>query len=196
MTAFDAHCYGSLVAALVTDDRLPALDAGEPNRAARKRLDAIAPEALFDAAPVDRDMAAACLSALWLWHDFLYESHAISQTIDTPTGSFWHGIMHRREGDFGNSKYWFRRVGRHPVFGPLAAAAAEEAASAETASSLAGEFAGDLAGGDWDPFRFVDLCERAVRSGDAHDTDLLRRIARREWQLLFDHCYRAAQGSS
>lgn len=162
----------------------------------RALLEGAAVEDVVGGPIVSSDDARASLSALWLWHDFLDESHAISQTIDTPTGSFWHGIMHRREGDFGNAKYWIRRAGRHPVFGPLAAAAAEEAASPETASSLAGEFAGDFARGDWDPFRFVALCERAVRSADAHDTDLLRRIARREWQLLFDHCYREAQGSS
>ena len=196
MTAFDPLRYGPLVASLLAANRVPALDAGAPDPAARKQLDALEPEALFDAPPVDRAMAAGCLCALWLWHDFLDESHAISQTVDTPTSSFWHAIMHRREGDFGNAKYWFRRVGRHPVFAPLAAAAAEEAASPETASSLAHEFAGNSAGRGWDPFRFVDLCERAVRSGDAHDADLLRRIARREWQLLFDHCYRAAQGAA
>ena len=53
-------------------------------------------------------MAACCLAGVWLLHDYLDESHTISQRIDTPSGSFWHGIMHRREGDFSNAKYWFR----------------------------------------------------------------------------------------
>ena len=54
------------------------------------------------------DMAQACLAGLWLYHDFLDESHSISQEIATSTGSFWHGIMHRREPDPSNAKYWFR----------------------------------------------------------------------------------------
>jgi hypothetical protein len=192
VTAFDPTDYGSQVASLLRDERLPSLGVGRPNIAAREALDGVATDDLFADAPTDREMARACLSALWLWHDFLDESHAISQEIDTPSGSFWHGIMHRREGDFGNAKYWFRRVGRHPVFEPLALAAKEEAESPQTASSLAGEFTAS----EWDPYRFIDLCERAVNSNDPHDQDLLRRIARREWQLLFDHCYRAAKGKA
>jgi hypothetical protein len=164
--------------------------AGSEN--ARKALKNATVESVVGAPIVSPSDARACLSALWLWHDFLDESHAISQEIDTPAGSYWHGIMHRREADFGNAKYWFRRVGPHPVFGPLAVAAKEEVASQETASALAGAFSS----GDWDPYRFVDSCERAVKSGDASDHDLLRRIARREWQLLFDHCYRAALGKA
>lgn len=57
----------------------------------------------------------ALCAGLWLYIDELDRSHVISQNIDNPTGSFWHGIMHRREGDFSNSHYWFHRVGKHPA---------------------------------------------------------------------------------
>lgn len=53
-------------------------------------------------------------AGLWLYVDDLDQSHTISQGISDATGSFWHGIMHRREGDFSNSHYWFNRTGHHP----------------------------------------------------------------------------------
>ena len=77
-------------------------------------LDALTIDSAFaHAHVVDQDMAQCCFAAVWLLHDELDQSHRISQDVDTPTGSFWHGIMHRREGDFSNSKYWFARIGRH-----------------------------------------------------------------------------------
>ena len=78
--------------------------------------------------PVNADMGACCIAAVWLVHDFLDESHEISQGIDTPSGSFWHGILHRREGDYSNAKYWFRHVGQHEVFELLGQRAGELAA--------------------------------------------------------------------
>jgi hypothetical protein len=33
----------------------------------------------------------------------------------TDSLSFWHAIMHRREGDFWNSKYWYARCRNHPA---------------------------------------------------------------------------------
>ena len=54
-------------------------------------------------------------AALWLYVDDLSRSHTVSQGIDTPTGSYWHAIMHRREGDFDNSRYWLRRAAGHPL---------------------------------------------------------------------------------
>ena len=59
-------------------------------------------------------------AALWLIAGELDRSHKISQKFETPDGSYWHGIMHRREGDFWNAKYWFRHAGQHPVFEQLA----------------------------------------------------------------------------
>jgi len=54
-------------------------------------------------------------AALWLYVDELDRSHRLSQQIEDQTGSYWHGIMHRREGDFSNSHYWFNKVGQHPA---------------------------------------------------------------------------------
>ncbi|HMF12844.1 MAG TPA: hypothetical protein VKE94_11075, partial [Gemmataceae bacterium] len=118
--------YSPAINDLLRDERLAPLGPGTPNVSVRVQLAALTNENLLASHPVrDADMAAACRAGLWLYHDFLDESHSISQDIDTPTGSYWHGLLHRREPDFSNSKYWFRRVGTHPVFEPLFIAAAE-----------------------------------------------------------------------
>ena len=52
---------------------------------------------------------------IWLYVDALDRSHARSQQMPDATGSWWHAIMHRREGDFTNSQYWYRKVGAHPA---------------------------------------------------------------------------------
>lgn len=57
----------------------------------------------------------ALQAGLWLYVDELDRSHDISQELKNPTGSYWHGIMHRREGDFSNSHYWLNRTGSHPA---------------------------------------------------------------------------------
>jgi hypothetical protein len=187
MPSVDPSPYPPLIAQLLAEPRLAPLGPGTPNEWVRGRLRSLTAEQLFAPAPVrDRDMADACLAGLWLYHDFLDEAHQISQKIATPTGSFWHGIMHRREGDFGNAKYWFRRVGRHPVFAPLHAAALALAVDAPAEAAFLARQAA------WDPFAFVDLCARAV-PGSAVEL-LCRQVQQREWELLFDHCYRHATG--
>jgi hypothetical protein len=57
----------------------------------------------------------ALVAGLWLYVDNLDRSHTVSQSIETTTGSYWHGIMHRREGDFSNSRYWHRKAAGHPL---------------------------------------------------------------------------------
>jgi hypothetical protein len=178
---FDPIAYGPVIAELLAEDRLAPLGPGTPNGGARTKLPALDLAAAFAPHAVrDRDMAGACLAGLWLYHDFLDESHALSQDIDTPTGSYWHGIMHRREPDASNAAYWFRRVGDHPIFAELAAEA--RALGLRAASAR------------WDPFAFIDLCEKHRGSG-APEEDTLRRVQRREWELLFDYCYRQAVGA-
>ncbi|MBL8064282.1 MAG: hypothetical protein JNM34_00335 [Chthonomonadaceae bacterium] len=55
------------------------------------------------------------VAGVWLYVDDLEQSHLVSQSITSLTGSFWHAIMHRREGDFENALYWYRSARAHPV---------------------------------------------------------------------------------
>ncbi len=182
--------YGPELRPLIAEERLPGLTLGPPNEAARKRLQALTVETgVGPRGLADRDMARACLAGLWLYHDFGDEAHAIAQEIHTFTGSFWHGIYHRREPDAWNSKYWFGRVRRHPVFEALRAAADAEAQAAGAADTLRRA----LGHTGWNPSGFVDLCQAALGGEPALEA-LCRRIQQREWELLFDHCYRCALG--
>jgi hypothetical protein len=188
MAPFDHTRFAPAITPLLDGERVPDLGPGTPDRSALDRLRALTAESVTAPAPVrDRDAASACLAGLWLLYDFLDESHTISQGLHTPDGSYWHAIMHRREGDFGNSKYWLRRVGAHPIFAPLAAAARGLASDTPDAP---GVFTAEA----WDPFAFVDLCEVCV-NGSSPYGDLCRRVQRREWELLFERCYQQASGA-
>ncbi len=180
--------YSELVQKILSVPHQESLGPGHATSEARALLEQLTPQSVVAPAPVaDQHMAMACCSALWLYHNYLDHSHRISQQIPTVEGSFWHGIMHRREGDFGNSKYWFRRVGRHPVFEPLAQAARELATQLPTDDQS--EYLKSLQ--SWDPFAWIDLCQ-AVVEGESLSEQLCLAIQRREWELLFDYCYSRA----
>jgi hypothetical protein len=170
---FNPHEYGSQVASLLAELRLPPLGPGELHPSARSALKEFDPLNDLGKPVTDPDAARACYSGLWLFHDGLDESHTISQDLDTPEGSAWHAIMHRREPDASNSKYWWRRVGEHAVFELLK----------ERTPALGYFFT--------TPYDFVDLCERVRGQNDAQEA-LAKRVQLLEWQLLFDACYRKA----
>ena len=189
MARFDPARYAAPVAALLGEPRLMALDRGQPNRAAFDLLSGLDETRLCGGQPVrQREMARACLAGLWLYHGFLDESHRISQSLHGREGSYWHGVMHRREGDFANAKYWFRRTGPHPIHEGLSLSA--RALERETGANAA-LFASS---GTWDPAVFVELCAAAC-AGENGAAELCRKIQAREWQLLFDYCYRRAAGT-
>ena len=126
-------------------------------------------------------------------HDFLDASHEQSQSIEHQgcdrDGNYWHAIMHRREPDYGNSKYWFRNVGDHPIF-PQLAEMAQKVGSHYSATDIVASFAG----GEWDPFAFVDFCQHCARTGDAKATQVAEEVQWLEMQLLLTHCYSSAVG--
>jgi hypothetical protein len=128
---------------------------------------------------------SSCLEAgLWLLAGDLGRCHALCQEVGTAYGAAWHAMMHRREGDFWNSKYWWRRAGD------------EGARGGRWWRALAGELQRILAGapgrvraeveslgGDYDPAAFVDLVE--LRQGDAEARATLLDVQRWEWASLF-----------
>ena len=62
------------------------------------------------------DVDDAVKAGLHLLNDDLARAHALAQEHEgDKTCDYWHAIVHRREGDFDNAKYWLRQVGRHPV---------------------------------------------------------------------------------
>jgi hypothetical protein len=187
MRAFDHNWFGPVIADLLQDRRVSPLDRGCPDPALCAKLLALNAERLFAPAAIrHRELADACLAALWLYADDLDRSHRISQGLHGREGSYWHGIMHRREGDFSNAKYWFRRVGPHPIHETLARRARELASSRPQQGAFLRRQA------PWDANAFVDLCETACADGGG--ADLCREIQQQEWQLLFDYCHRRAIG--
>ncbi len=148
-------------------------------------------ERLIDSTSTNLPPLTPCaISGLWLLAGELDRSHDISQAIDSPTGLYWHGIMHRREGDFSNAKYWMRRAAGHPVIAELAnyidvtaragalASLAPQTSRTRTAQSLTepDNLAASL----------IDQCKLAVDSQPELVSDL-QLICWWEWQLLFQH---------
>ena len=111
-----------------------------------------------------RDMAVSRL---------LDESHRISQSVSTSTGSYWHGIMHRRERTVGTANTGSIGWGsiRFSGFVRAAKSLAEQA-------SLLPETRFLVEQRQWDPHRFVDLCE-ASRTGKPGRTPVPDHTAER-----------------
>lgn len=147
-------------------DRTPSLGPGTPVFSIKDQIESLRIE---DWVLNPRTDVPACLAGFWLWFDFLQESHSISQEISGPTGAFWHAIMHRREPDAWNSKYWFRQVGSHPVLKKLESEAPNWGYPYTT------------------PFDFVDFVER-VRDTATPEEQLAQNVQKLEWSLLMRWC--------
>ena len=157
-------------------------------------LEATSLDELFDGASLkNTTFAEAIKSGLLLWNDALDESHTISQGLADQTGSYWHGIMHRREPDYPNSKYWFGRVGTHPIFPALrerALALFNETANPSDALTEIGKAI--TAQENWDSYQFVDWCQAAEGDSDSDVTGFLQQVQAEEIKLLLAYSYRNA----
>lgn len=155
---------------------------------AKALLSPLRPETLLAGPVKSRDDAEALLAGLWLWHDHLDESHTISQSIATASGSYWHAIMHRREGDFSNAKYWYARCRNHPVLDEIPALARATLGDGATTTGPLHR----LVEGSWDPDGFVDVVQAVHRKPDDPMYGTAVQLQQLEWRALFDHCARNA----
>ena len=112
--------------------------------------------------------------------DALDECHKIFQEDHTDLGSYWHGMMHRREGDFDNARYWFRRTSRLMIADTLHEAAAHVSPLMARQSS-------------WDAYVLTGECEQAVHGAEEKRAECVA-LLRVEFDGLLDYCWRKASG--
>jgi hypothetical protein len=149
--------------------------AGRPGTQSQEALDKqLAP--LLEASNLPENNQQLIRALVLLWHDHLDDAHRIAQDVDNADGAFVHGIMHRREPDFGNAAYWFRRVGRHPAFPELANRVNATFQSDQTMTGLGRN-------GEWDPFGFITACEAAATK-TASQQQALRSVQQVEFEVL------------
>ena len=184
---------GSAIA--LEEDELPPLVCRSPQQ--RWLLSYLTDSGVDQLVPkaVQRADAVAVKAGLFQLHGFLDESHRLSQSIQGEgrhrAGDYWHAIMHRREPDYSNSCYWFRRVGRHPIFARLARVA--DGILSECGASEAAQWRQRLhVPDDWDPFAFVELCRCCEKETDSALRRAAQRIAYAEMLLLMEQSYRDA----
>lgn len=164
-----AHFSPDVLQAIVAAN-VPGLGAGPVNPAIKNVLEADA-SLTSDSTAISSDHQSALRSALWLLAGDLGRSHQISQDLSTPLGSFWHGVMHRREADYHNAKYWFYKCPKLGFFERLKTLVDND----PLASPLA-------RGTTWDPFEFVDQCQKGAKKHGELEQQCIR-AQWLEWQV-------------
>ena len=114
------------------------------------------------------------------WHDHEELAHNLAQDDLSNNGSLLHAIIHRREPDAFNAKYWFKKTGLHPIFPQL-----REKVAGIYPDAAKSEIIKLTKAASWDPFYFVDLCELQRKNPEI--MDCLEQIQCLEMQLFLSH---------
>ena len=177
-----AHTISAEIEKLLATPELADLGPGpRPGVESEQGLNA-ALDQLFKTSKLSRERQQLIRALVLLWHDHLDASHSISQSIENSDGAFVHGIMHRREPDYSNAGYWFRRVGKHAAFTEIATQSANLLQTQN--KPLLDEL---VPAGLWDPFGLIHACQQANHDQAAKSqVSLLQQIQRIETKALLN----------
>ena len=142
----------------------------------------------FDAwaasAGLNPHQAARLRAIAYLHHDHTDAAHDLVQDMADPDGALVHGILHRREPDFWNAKYWFRQTENHPVYQKIAARIQSLSSDPQTRAIVHRL----TLPGTLDPHALVDEVERVERRPVSDpDVHFLRHVQLAETECLVEH---------
>lgn len=151
-------------------------------------------ETIAGSLPDGKLSAPAWKAALHLWNDDLEAAHALVQELHSATGSALHGIVHRREGDYDNARYWFLRAGDYPAYHGLESRAAALLGSERIPAGTIGQALAAIRNqGSWNPSLFVSMIEiHETRTN--RDDDTVRLLLERLQQLELEAMLRFIGG--
>jgi len=131
---------------------------------------------------------------LHLWNDDLEAAHELVQELRSATGSAMHGIVHRREGDYDNARYWFMRAGDHPAYHGLQSRAAAILESERMPAGTIGQALTAMRSqGSWNPSLFANTIEiHETRTNQ--DDDAIRLVLERLQMLELEAMLRFIGG--
>ena len=135
--------------------------------------------------PVDSLITAM----LWLRIGVIEIPHNIVQNGTTPLASYLHGVVHRVEADYWNSKYWFRQVRDSRLLQSLSNSV-ERKLRDERLSSMASSLK-IMQGNMFFPGEFVSACEKHCQQSqpDSESVVALEQIGWVEWDALWEMIY-------
>jgi hypothetical protein len=183
----EEHVRSSVITQLMSRKVLPLLTPDHVwHPGLDKEIAALSENQLADGRPDGIQSAQAWKAALHLWNDSLDAAHELVQELETPTGSALHGIMHRRESDFDNAKYWFHRAGDHPAFHSLQSRVTRFLAEQDQPIGILSEVLGQIEQqGSWNPYLFTNAVAIVEnRIGDDAARAVLEQLQQLELEAL------------